>query len=66
MKNFKRFAIALVAVVLVLIIGLFFKDHWGPIVWAWIEWICGKFGVDAPEGFRKIFEDDAPGYTNVD
>lgn len=54
MKQFKKFAVALVAVVLVLFIGLFTKRWWGPVAWYFISWICSQVGVPAPGGLRTI------------
>ena len=56
MKNFKKFALALVAVVLIIFIGLAFRRYWGPIVWAWIEWICDRFGVEPPDTLKGIID----------
>jgi hypothetical protein len=56
MKNFKKFAIVLVAVVVVILIGIFFRDQWGPLVAAGIEWICDLFGIDPPQGIMDILD----------
>jgi len=54
MKNFKRFAIALVAVVIVLFIGLAFRRIWGPVVFAFIDWICNVVGIDTPAYLNSV------------
>lgn len=64
MKNFKKFAIALVAVVVVILIGIFFREQWGPLVAAGIEWICDLFGVDPPDGLMDILDGAADVTTN--
>lgn len=56
MKNFKKFAIVLVAVVVVILIGIFFREQWGPLVAAGIEWICDQFGIDPPQGIMDILD----------
>lgn len=48
MKNFKKFAMMLVAVVLVLLIGVFFKGAWKGIVANFVIWICALFGLQKP------------------
>lgn len=54
MKNFKKFALALVAVVLIIFIGLALRRYWGPIAWSWVAWICDRFGVDPPDVLEGI------------
>jgi hypothetical protein len=48
MKNFKKFAVALVAVVLVILIGVFFREYWKRVVANVIIWICALFGISTP------------------
>lgn len=54
MKNFKKFAVALVVIVLVLFIGLAFRKYWGPLAYSFVEWICTRFGVTPPEALKNI------------
>lgn len=56
MKNFKKFAVVLVAVVIVILIGIFFRDNWGPLVAEGIDWICDQFGVETPSGIQDILD----------
>jgi ribose 5-phosphate isomerase RpiB len=60
MKNFKKFAVALVAVVLVIIIGVFFKAYWQKVVANVVIWICGLFGIGTPGWATKF-----AGYSSV-
>ena len=61
MKNFKKFAAVLVVVILVLIIGVFFKEYWKKLVGNVAAWICASFGIPVP-GWVKKFQ----GYGDVD
>lgn len=54
MKNFKKFAIALVAIVLVIFVGLAAKQWWGPAAWSMVQWICDGIGIDPPSGLKEI------------
>ena len=56
MKNFKKFAIVLVAVVIVILIGIFFREQWGPMVASMVQWICDLFGIDPPDGLMDILD----------
>lgn len=56
MKNFKKFAVALVVIVLVLFMGLAFRRYWGPLAYAFIEWICERFGVEPPNAVKNILD----------
>lgn len=54
MKNFRKFAVALVVVVVVLFIGLAFRKIWGPIVYAFVDWICQITGVQTPTYLNQV------------
>jgi hypothetical protein len=54
MKNFKKFAVALVAVVLVIFIGVTFKAYWMALVANAVIWICNMFGVGTPSWVKSF------------
>lgn len=56
MKQFKKFAAALIAVVVILVIGLFTKRYWGPVAWYFVAWICSSVGVTAPSGLKSLLD----------
>ena len=56
MKNFQKFAVALVVIVLVLFIGLAFRRFWGPLAYGFIDWICERFGVQPPGVLKNILD----------
>lgn len=58
MKQFKKFAGVLVAVVIILVIGVFFKRYWGPLVAGVATWVCNCFGIVIPDWVTE-FEDMA-------
>lgn len=58
MKNFKKFAVALVAVVIVLFIGLAFRRIWGPVAYAFVAWICDQVGIEPPAYLANVLNND--------
>ena len=45
MKNFKKVAIVLAVIILVILILVFFRDQWLPIVDSFLTWIQERMGI---------------------
>lgn len=61
MKNFKKFAVALVAIIVVIAIGLATKTYWGKFAWALIDWICDSIGINTPSALEWLNQNDVEG-----
>lgn len=58
MKNFKKFAIILASIIVVIVILIVFRDYWIPMVNKALVWIQQKMGVSGDyfsldEGWSK-------------
>lgn len=58
MKNFQKFAVALVVIVIVIFIGLACKTYWGPAAWSMVQWICNSIGIEPPQGLKNILDQE--------
>lgn len=66
MKNFKKFAVALVAIIVVIAIGLATKTYWGRFAWGMIQWVCDSIGIDPPNGIKDwLDQEDVTGHKGV-